>query len=132
MIPTCFFVRLHLPSDFLPSITLGEFSGVYAPLKDMTQKEQEQMIQDHYLFDKPVSPLLRCSGMARDWPDARGIWYNKVKDFLVWLNEEDHVRIISMQKGGDMKTVFERFCKGLKQVWSLLHAFSLWIIFCIE
>jgi len=27
------------------------------------------------LFDKPVSPLLTCAGMARDWPDARGIWY---------------------------------------------------------
>ena len=27
-----------------------------------------------FLFDKPVSPLLLASGMARDWPDARGIW----------------------------------------------------------
>lgn len=32
-------------------------------------------LQDHFLFDKPVSPLLTCAGMARDWPDARGIWY---------------------------------------------------------
>lgn len=31
--------------------------------------------KDHFLFDKPVSPLLLASGMARDWPDARGIWY---------------------------------------------------------
>lgn len=31
--------------------------------------------QDHFLFDKPVSPLLTAAGMARDWPDARGIWY---------------------------------------------------------
>jgi creatine kinase len=30
--------------------------------------------QDHFLFDKPVSPLLLASGMARDWPDGRGIW----------------------------------------------------------
>lgn len=30
--------------------------------------------QDHFLFDKPVSPLLTCAGMARDWPDGRGIW----------------------------------------------------------
>ena len=32
------------------------------------------LFQDHFLFDKPVSPLLCCAGMARDWPDARGIW----------------------------------------------------------
>ena len=37
--------------------------------------------------------------MARDWPDARGIWHNEDKNFLVWVNEEDHMRIISMEKG---------------------------------
>lgn len=40
----------------------------------MTDAEQQQLIDDHFLFDKPVSPLLLASGMARDWPDARGIW----------------------------------------------------------
>lgn len=40
----------------------------------MTEAEQQQLIEDHFLFDKPVSPLLLASGMARDWPDARGIW----------------------------------------------------------
>ena len=73
-------------------------------------------VQDHFLFDKPVSPLLLASGMARDWPDARGIWHNDKKNFLVWVNEEDHTRVISMQKGGNIKEVFDRFCNGLKQV----------------
>lgn len=41
----------------------------------MTDAEQQQLIDDHFLFDKPVSPLLLASGMARDWPDARGIWW---------------------------------------------------------
>jgi len=43
--------------------------------------------------------------MARDWPDARGIYHNDDKNFLVWINEEDHSRIISMQKGGNIKQV---------------------------
>ena len=52
----------------------GDFSGKYYPLSKMTEAEQDQLIADHFLFDKPVSPLLTCAGMARDWPDARGIW----------------------------------------------------------
>lgn len=32
-----------------------------------------------------------------DWPDGRGIFHNKEKTFLVWVNEEDHMRCISMQ-----------------------------------
>ena len=99
----------------------------------MTDAEQEQLIQvsscnyccvpcstvvfsqDHFLFDKPVSPLLLASGMGRDWPDGRGIWHNQDKNFLVWVNEEDHTRVISMQKGGNMREVFTRFCDGLKK-----------------
>lgn len=50
----------------------GKFKGKYYPLDKMTNKEQDQLIEDHFLFDKPVSPLLTCAGMARDWPDARG------------------------------------------------------------
>uniref|UniRef100_W5NBZ6 creatine kinase n=1 Tax=Lepisosteus oculatus TaxID=7918 RepID=W5NBZ6_LEPOC len=94
----------------------GEFKGKYYPLKDMTDEEQDQLIRDHFLFDKPVSPLLLASGMARDWPDARGIWHNNDKTFLVWVNEEDHLRVISMQKGGNMKEVFRRFCVGLQKI----------------
>ncbi|XP_041092311.1 creatine kinase M-type [Polyodon spathula] len=94
----------------------GEFKGKYYPLKDMTDKEQQQLIDDHFLFDKPVSPLLLASGMARDWPDARGIWHNVNKTFLVWVNEEDHLRVISMEKGGNMKEVFRRFCVGLQKI----------------
>ena len=98
----------------------GEFKGTYFPLKKMTDKEQEQLINDHFLFDKPVSPLLTCAGMARDWPDARGIWHNEAKNFLVWINEEDHSRVIAMEKSGNMNAVFKRFCDGLNKVEELI------------
>uniref|UniRef100_A0A669D8I5 creatine kinase n=1 Tax=Oreochromis niloticus TaxID=8128 RepID=A0A669D8I5_ORENI len=88
----------------------------YYALKNMTEEEQQQLIDDHFLFDKPVSPLLLASGMARDWPDGRGIWHNDNKTFLVWVNEEDHLRVISMQKGGNMREVFTRFCTGLTKI----------------
>ncbi|XP_029195847.2 creatine kinase B-type-like [Acropora millepora] len=94
----------------------GDLKGKYYPLPNMTPDQQQKLIDDHFLFDKPVSPLLTCAGMARDWPDARGIWHNDDKNFLVWINEEDHTRVISMEKGGDMRTVFNRFCRGLKDV----------------
>ncbi|XP_032870950.1 creatine kinase U-type, mitochondrial-like isoform X1 [Amblyraja radiata] len=98
----------------------GDLAGRYYSLSNMTGKEQQQLIDDHFLFDKPVSPLLTSAGMARDWPDARGIWHNNDKTFLIWVNEEDHTRVISMEKGGNMKRVFETFCRGLKEVERLI------------
>ncbi|XP_061115753.1 creatine kinase S-type, mitochondrial-like [Conger conger] len=98
----------------------GDLSGRYYSLGEMTDEEQQRLIDEHFLFDKPVSPLLTAAGMARDWPDARGIWHNNEKNFLIWINEEDHTRIISMEKGGNMKRVFERFCRGLQEVERLI------------
>jgi len=106
-----------LVSEALCSLS-GEFEGKYYPLPSMSPEDQQQLIDDHFLFEKPISRHFLSGGMARDFPDGRGIWHNSNKNFLVWINEEDQTRIISMQMGGDMKAVFERFCSGLSQVQS--------------
>ena len=33
----------------------------------------------------------------------------------VWINEEDHLRVISMQKDGDMQACWKRWTQGLQQ-----------------
>ena len=88
----------------------------------MPFEQQDQLIKEHFLFDEPVSPLLTSARMTRDWPDARGIWMNNDRNFLVWVNEEDHSRIISIDTGGNMKEVFNRFCKGLDLVEKAIKA----------
>merc|ERR1739848_115926 len=49
-------------------------------------------------------------------PHARGIYHNDEKTALVWVNEEDHLRIISMQKGHNIRAVFDRFANLVKAV----------------
>ena len=98
----------------------GDLAGKYYPLIKMTPAEEKQLIEDHFLFQKPEGHLMVNSNAVRDWPDGRGIWHNKDKNFLVWVNEEDHCRVISMQQGGSMQATFERFCRGLKEVESLM------------
>ena len=55
-----------------------------------------------------VCRFLQAAQACRFWPDGRGIFHNDNKTFLVWVNEEDHLRIISMQKGGDLLTIYKR------------------------
>jgi len=100
----------------------GDLKGVYRSLCDMEDSEIEKWIDEHLLYDKPVSPLLISSGMARDWPDGRGFFVNEAKTLVIWVNEEDHCRIVSMQQGDqgtgghDMVKVFERFCTAIDSV----------------
>merc|ERR1719412_1193556 len=81
----------------------------------MDKKTQKQLIEDHFLFKEGDKYLAAC-GLNRDWPNGRGIFHNDEKTFLVWVNEEDQLRIISMQKGGDVKAVFERLALGIQAV----------------
>lgn len=54
--------------------------------------------------------------MNRNWPNGRGIFHNNDKTFLVWVNEEDQLRIISMQPGADIQCVFDRLCRAVDKL----------------
>merc|ERR1712195_8936 len=85
----------------------GDLKGKYYSLATMTEAEKTQLIADHFLF-KGGDKFLESAGLEREWPEARGIFHNAAKTFLVWVNEEDQLRIISMQAGSDIGQVFKR------------------------
>jgi len=93
----------------------GDLAGTYYPLTGMDEKVRQQLVDDHFLFVSGDRNLT-AAGMERDWPEGRGIFHNAEKTFLLWVNEEDQMRIISMQKGGDIKEVFSRLARGIKAV----------------
>merc|ERR1711887_194887 len=93
----------------------GDLAGTYYPLTGTNEEVRQQLVDDHFLFVSG-DPNLKVAGMERDWPEGRGIFHNKDKTFLTWVNEEDQLRIISMQSGGDVKGVFERLARGIKAV----------------
>lgn len=90
----------------------GEFSGRYYPLEGMSTADQECLVDDHFLF-KQGDRFLDAAGLNRDWPQGRGIYHNNDKTFLVWINEEDQMRIISMEQGGAIQSVFNRLFKAV-------------------
>merc|ERR1712024_331378 len=93
----------------------GELAGNYYPLLGMEESVRQKLVDDHFLFVSGDKNLI-AAGMERDWPEGRGIYHNEAKTFLTWVNEEDQLRIISMQKGGDVKGVFSRLANGIKAV----------------
>merc|ERR1711962_1194966 len=101
----------------------GDLAGTYYPLTGMDEKVRQQLVDDHSLFVSG-DPNLKVAGMERDWPEGRGIFHNKDKTFLTWVNEEDQLRIISMQMGGDVRGVFDRLARGIKAVGDSVKAES--------
>lgn len=91
-----------------------DVGGTYLKVMDMSNEQHAELIQRHILFHDPDEYSI-SAGMGRDWPDARGIFLNSEEDpnLIIWLNFEDHLRIISTSKGGDLLGVFTRLTKVL-------------------
>ncbi|KAJ2948198.1 hypothetical protein O0L34_g10008 [Tuta absoluta] len=93
----------------------GELKGTFYPLTGMSKETQQQLIDDHFLF-KEGDRFLQAANACRYWPTGRGIYHNENKTFLVWCNEEDHLRLISMQMGGDLKQVYKRLVDAVNDI----------------
>jgi len=98
----------------------GDLAGQYYPLTGMDEATRQKLVDDHFLF-MSGDRNLQVAGMERDWPEGRGIFHNTDKTFLVWVNEEDQLRIISMQQGSNVKEVFDRLGRGIEAVEKSIH-----------
>jgi creatine kinase/arginine kinase len=54
-----------------------------------------------------------AAGMNTDFPLCRGIFYSGDRRLRTWLNEEDHLRIISQENSTDLAGVFNHLCRAL-------------------
>lgn len=109
---------LEMPSYERSANFHGEYfplpgSCTYAPKPlGMNEEEVERLIDEDLFFEVPDSTAILASGSARNWPEARGIFATNSGKFAAWVNEEDHLKLISTEYGGDLKAAFERFCQG--------------------
>ena len=87
----------------------GVFRGQYQSVDNMNPMEREDLQSAGLLFSKPQSPELISSGFSRDWPDGRGLYKSADQELMFWVNESDHLKIISQIRGGDMKRCFNKY-----------------------
>jgi protein-arginine kinase len=98
--------------------------GKYVTLYDMSNAQHDDLIKRHILFHDPDEwAVYACLG--RDWPDSRGIYCNdwvRTPNIMVWCNSEDHIRVISMRKGGDLHGVFTALSQTVQALESSLQS----------
>uniref|UniRef100_A0A915PTW4 arginine kinase n=1 Tax=Setaria digitata TaxID=48799 RepID=A0A915PTW4_9BILA len=90
-----------------------ELCGVYYSLNEMPKKKEAELGIGKFLFNNK-NRLLKYGDSYNAWPNGRGVFHNKDKSFLVTVNEEDHLNIISFEEGSDVGKVLGRLIRGLK------------------
>ena len=117
-------------SAFAKLIGDKAFGGQYLSITpgsefEIDGAEYDRRVASHQMFkDMSADRYLNVAGISSDWPYGRGMYVSGDEDFLVWVGEEDHLRIMSMQTGGDLGALFGRLRDGLEVLGGLLPRFA--------
>lgn len=101
---------------------MPEFGGKYNSLTPghtdyRSPMEYQKLVNDHVMFkDMSADPYLETAGIASDWPHGRGCYQSSDKKFIIWVGEEDHIRIMCMYKGTLLNGVFDRLKAAIDTV----------------
>lgn len=101
---------------------MPEYGGGYNSLtpghaNEISQEQYKQLVADHIMFkDMAADPYLASAGIASDWPYGRGCYVSEDRGFVIWVGEEDHLRIMCMKKGTLLNDVFDRLKTALDVV----------------
>lgn len=109
--------RIKLEADVVRVLdTLPQpWRGKYYSYASMTSVQLDELKQRNQVFGS-CDRFQISAGMAEDWPTGRGVFISSDNRFSVWINEEDHLRIITTQPGGNLGEVFNHGNAALKYI----------------
>jgi len=95
---------------YMPEDLTGKFTSIYK----MTQREQIKFMENE-IFNLTGDFWMRDPGTAH-WSEGQGVFINNYSNFVLWVNEDDHLRLISCSKGQDLKYVLLRLQKAVARI----------------
>ncbi|MEE9313690.1 MAG: phosphagen kinase [Rhizobiaceae bacterium] len=107
-------LELQMMVAFEELIANPEYGGAYYSLtpgnKNFIDEAQYQALVDEHIMFKNMDEdsYLAAAGIAADWPFGRGCYVSRDRGFIIWVGEEDHLRIMCMAKGTILNNVFDR------------------------
>lgn len=96
-------------------------TGEYRKVMDMSNDQHDDLIERQIMFPDPDEFSI-AAGLARDWPDARGLYCDDWRDtpgIMIWCNARDHFWIISTAKVCSARL----YCSYVFFVFVILHCF---------
>ena len=120
----------ELIQAFEKLISDPQYGGTYYSLTpgnkyEITKEKYDELVKNHVMFkDMAADEYLASAGIASDWPYGRGAYQSKDGGFIVWVGEEDHLRIMAMKKGTILNDVFDRLKDACDVVEAIVGKFA--------
>ncbi len=114
-------------------MAMPDFGGTYYSITPespyfIDKAAYQELVDAHIMFkDMSGDRFLTAAGIAADWPFGRGCYVSDDRQFIIWVGEEDHLRIMCMQHGTVLNAVFDRLKAALavvEKIESMKFAYS--------
>ncbi len=89
-----------------------DLQGSYLSFKDVSLSHMQELLSQKLTFKKG-DRFQEAAGINKDFPESRGIFYSQDNKVRIWVNEEDHLRVISQEASSDISGVFNRLILAL-------------------
>ncbi|KAK9882282.1 hypothetical protein WA026_020390 [Henosepilachna vigintioctopunctata] len=99
----------------LLELMTGDLDGTYEHIGEITDKRIRELKKKQFYFDNK-DKYFEPSGVYRNWPHGRGIFHNPTENFLVWINPHDHLKVISLEYGGNLRKAYQRTMKAMRKL----------------
>jgi creatine kinase len=106
-------------------VLIDKFGGGYNSLTPghanfIDDAKYQELVKRHFMFkDMADDSYLASAGIASAWPIGRGCYISGDEQFIIWVGEEDHLRIMCMKKGSVLNEIFNRLKESLDIVESI-------------
>jgi hypothetical protein len=72
-------------------------------------RRYRELVASHRMFRRmDEDPYMRSAGLASDWPYGRACYISRDSSVMVWIGEEDHLRIIGMKLGARLADAYDQ------------------------
>ena len=108
-------------------ISMPQYGGRYVSITPghpnfINEAEYQELVDAHIMFKSMAADkFLVEAGISGDWPHGRGCYVSNDKGFIIWVGEEDHLRIMCMGKGTILNDVFDRLKVAIDIVEDLIE-----------
>jgi len=92
-----------------------DLQGKFYVHAEMSPEEEQRLIDEHFLFKGRDQRQAAC-GYHEHWPAGRGIYQASDKEFNMWINEGDHLRVMVMMQNNDIVSVLTKLARGVQAV----------------
>jgi len=91
-----------------------ELTGQFTTLRSLSQRDQSKLLSGE-VFKLTYDDWMAEPG-AKTWSEGQGVFVNNYANFLLWVNLEDQLRLVSVSKGQDLKYVLLRLQKAVARI----------------